>query len=598
MAETLDELTLVHAKTRKTLNVIGSLVDEGITYSYSYDGASTITVTLLDPEWALLTSPFFDKNADDRLDAVDVELDGITWRVTQVAPSEGMLTLTFEERPVQWLRFKFGHVTALRDKITRAQFIRRLVKAVRGGAIGFYSRELKDKQAVAKGTGNTKTDADTKDPGVASDADFTIKGQKADSEQRENVSIALRQIEEDNATRKPAKALLVAGIGESEFHKGAVDGVTGTHKGVWQSNQIPPNEVATQAHHFLTGGRSFRAGGAIQAAKDHPDWSAGKIASYVEISDADGSFYDKYGDEADAILKHGGADLPDSPDAAKPYQYAVAKNEDYWTAARRLAEEVNWRLFMHRGVMYFMDDYQLLRGTPQHTFRCLTGPEMVGKPSGEWDHRGNFPQEMTFGATLPRGYLSPGDVVNVTEAGPFNGRWIVAEVSGSWFGPVVNLRLVQPQVPKLEPANESGGSDSEGDGKVDGKAGQVIEKWISISKQNMPYVWGGGHNGTFAPTSGGYDCSGYIGAGLHAGGFIDKPMTSGELAKVGKPGKGKVFTIYANDGHVFAVLENGSGGKYKRADTSPQGGESQRGPHVRENTRSTAGFTPRHFEGY
>ncbi len=36
-----------------------------------------------------------------------------------------------------------------------------------------------------------------------------------------------------------------------------------------------------------------------------------------------------------------------------------------------------------------------------------------------------------------------------------------------------------------------------------------------------PYVWGGGHNGWGPQT--GYDCSGFVSAVLHAGGYLSSP---------------------------------------------------------------------------
>lgn len=468
----MDSLVLVRHENGQKMDILDSLVDEGIAYSYTYDGASQTTLKVSDPDWTRLTNRFFDRNSDDRLDAIDVELDGIWWRLTGISADDGeVLTLTFEERNVQRLRAKFGHVQVSRNKSTRAQFVRRLVKSIRNGSIGFYSRELADKQPIAKSdsAAGSSSNPDSKDTGISKSSGIKIKGVAADTDQISSINIALTQAREDNATKKVLKALLVAGIGESDFRK---SNNTGGHVGVWQSNQIPANEVALQAHHFLVGGRSFRAGGAIQAVKDHPDWTVGKVASAVEISDADGAFYDKYGDEADAIISAGGGDLPDSPAAPASYQYSVAKAEDYWDASRRLADEVAWRFFSHRGTFYFMDDYQLLRGTVQHTFKCQNGSEFVGKPTFEWDHRGSYPHEMTLSVILPRNYLAPGDVVNVTEAGPLNGRWIVGEIAGTWYDSVINLTLHMPQAPKKEPAHTDGqtaGSDSgSGGDKIDG----------------------------------------------------------------------------------------------------------------------------------
>ncbi len=65
---------------------------------------------------------------------------------------------------------------------------------------------------------------------------------------------------------------------------------------------------------------------------------------------------------------------------------------------------------------------------------------------------------------------------------------------------------------------------------------------------DFPYIWGGGHASFVAN---GYDCSGSVSYALAAGGLLNAPLVSGELASWGAPGPGKWITIYANDGHTF-----------------------------------------------
>lgn len=59
-----------------------------------------------------------------------------------------------------------------------------------------------------------------------------------------------------------------------------------------------------------------------------------------------------------------------------------------------------------------------------------------------------------------------------------------------------------------------------------------------------PYVWGGGHSG-WGPQSG-YDCSGFVSAVLHAGGYLSAPQDTQTLP--GQPGildgPGQYVTIY------------------------------------------------------
>lgn len=134
----------------------------------------------------------------------------------------------------------------------------------------------------------------------------------------------------------------------------------------------------------------------------------------------------------------------------------------------------------------------------------------------------------------------------------------------------------------------------------------------AISKKNYPYAWGGGHPKCGTPSKStragesqiGYDCSGYVAAILAGAGWGFKkgqPVgASGSFANWGKPGRGKELTVWYNSEHIYIVFEKGGPNGAKRADTSPQTGDKNmaRGPHLRYNTRSNDGFTPRHWDGH
>jgi cell wall-associated NlpC family hydrolase len=85
-----------------------------------------------------------------------------------------------------------------------------------------------------------------------------------------------------------------------------------------------------------------------------------------------------------------------------------------------------------------------------------------------------------------------------------------------------------------------------------------------------PYVWGGGHDG-WGSTKG-YDCSGFVSAVLHAGGYLSSPQDTATLPSAGgmEQGPGQYVTIYDRDtpgqeGHVIISI-NGqfyeSGGEH------------------------------------
>jgi len=110
--------------------------------------------------------------------------------------------------------------------------------------------------------------------------------------------------------------------------------------------------------------------------------------------------------------------------------------------------------------------------------------------------------------------------------------------------------------------------------------------WATNYLTWRPYVWGGGH-GTFYDR--GYDCSGTVSFMLHHAGLIDQPAASNELVNYGQCGQGKWITVFARNGHTFAVVAG------LRLDTTGFGGED--GPRWRLNGRSAWGFTARHPAG-
>jgi cell wall-associated NlpC family hydrolase len=72
----------------------------------------------------------------------------------------------------------------------------------------------------------------------------------------------------------------------------------------------------------------------------------------------------------------------------------------------------------------------------------------------------------------------------------------------------------------------------------------------------LPYVWGGGHSG-WGPQSG-YDCSGFVSAVLHAGGYLSQPADTTSMPNQPgiQSGPGQYVTIYdraqpGENGHVI-----------------------------------------------
>lgn len=114
----------------------------------------------------------------------------------------------------------------------------------------------------------------------------------------------------------------------------------------------------------------------------------------------------------------------------------------------------------------------------------------------------------------------------------------------------------------------------------------MIRAANSITRK--PYKWGGGHGRWYDR---GYDCSGATSFVLRAGGYVNYPMVSGDLARWGARGAGNWVRIYANRTHVFMVIAG------LRFDTSSYGAGGGSGPRWRNSVRPTGGFALRHPVG-
>jgi cell wall-associated NlpC family hydrolase len=82
---------------------------------------------------------------------------------------------------------------------------------------------------------------------------------------------------------------------------------------------------------------------------------------------------------------------------------------------------------------------------------------------------------------------------------------------------------------------------------------------MANSLVGKPYVYGGGH-GSWAPQAG-YDCSGFVSAVLHAGGYLSQPVDTTALpSQAGmESGPGQYVTVYdralpGQSGHVIIEI--------------------------------------------
>jgi hypothetical protein len=113
--------------------------------------------------------------------------------------------------------------------------------------------------------------------------------------------------------------------------------------------------------------------------------------------------------------------------------------------------------------------------------------------------------------------------------------------------------------------------------------------WAANQLRSKPYRYGGGHK-SFDDR--GYDCSGTISYALGAAGLISSPMSSTEFRSYGERGRGKWITVYAREGHTFAVIAG------LRLDTTPYDRYTGKwAPRWQTTDRPPRGFEARHPVG-
>ena len=112
--------------------------------------------------------------------------------------------------------------------------------------------------------------------------------------------------------------------------------------------------------------------------------------------------------------------------------------------------------------------------------------------------------------------------------------------------------------------------------------------WAANQLRSKPYRYGGGHK-SFDDR--GYDCSGTVSFVLGAAGLIPSPMSSTDFRIYGQRGRGKWITIYAREGHTFAVIAG------LRLDTTPYNSSNRWAPRWQTIERLPRGFEARHPVG-
>lgn len=626
-----------------------------ISIERTIEGASTVEVALRDPDnrifagsrmWepkvkrdkktgaATVEYDYFGQRVttpNKRGRTLEIELDGIVFRLVKVSKSGDVLSLTFEDRVIYWLRRKKGAKRASRDRVTRAQFILSLLREIKTERVRFVCPDLNLRQPIDKPKTTTvgrrrlrshrvaaatpESSSRTRSKtgrGLAPSQSLTVGGKAATAEQRRIAERCLAVADNLGAGPKATLALVEACIVESGIRN--IPYGDASSVGVLQLLNIHGSvttrlNVEWTVRKFLQDGFTGR-GGAISIAKKNPGMTAGQVAQAVQGS-AFPARYDQVHDEATKWVNAyagSGASLPESDAAGgntgyQTYQFAREGDEDSWTAMQRLATEVGWRVFVMGHSVYYMSEQDLFRRKPQYALRPDDPAVLQFDYDIDW---GKPVSEASVRVNAGRWKAPPGEPVIVEGYGPPDGRWLVVGWRRDYFSPTVEITLKQPGREGMEPAPQTTAGDTsgdEGDGLLTGTAGdapkavlKAYNRVVAIDAKKQTYKWGGGHGSFNDP--GGYDCSGFVSSCLHAAGLLGgSPQSTVGLQNWGDAGQGKYMTVWVKEtgdphqSHTFLTFSLKGKTRYAEA------GGSQRGATGWHNARSHAGFKPRHYSG-
>lgn len=578
----LDDLLLQGEKWQAQ---VGGAFTDG-TIKRKTDGASELVLNVRDPERTLLNSPLLQADFDVELDDL-----GFSYVACDMSSILSPLSLTFEDREVHRLRQLHGPVKAFRDKVTRVEFVHQLVKkAAKGwGPIGFFGYQPHKVQPIANAAQSRTARTDARNnhgPGLDSGVKLTVKGVAASAAQVQLGDLALRVAASHNAPQRVQVALIAALIDESVMGEASGNVLQAIGSG-GASIGSPTEEVVG----FLTGKNWTIQGGAIGYFKAHSGASPSEIAGAVQLNAIGAAAYAPFVDEArrwvEAFQGGSAGGGTTTVTTVERFAFEVRKKESYWDAIQRLAKQVGWRAFMKAGRLFFVPDTYLIKAMPR--VRLSPGDPGVDDVNFNFD-TGKAINEVHVLARANQWGAPPGTVGILSDCGPANGRYLVAEIDAPLrrVDPVaVDITLRRPTKPLPEPAPKTstkqiGGGSSGAGGPSGAPKGvqdaiaKMIDEIDRIDAKHYPYSTPGAR-GTPPPASGPYDCSGFVSRILYVGGLIKTTEATPQLSVMYEAGLGKYLSLYVRGsagsaGHVVGRIMTPSGWRFFATSTSNPGG--------------------------
>lgn len=490
---------VVYINSLVKADLSGRIIEASI--NRTIEGAGTLTVVINDYDRVVLKSGILTEK-------MDVQIDGLWFRLTTVDKQEDELVLTFEDREVAILRTYVKWRIAQRDKVTRAEFVLSLIREVKEFNIPVVIPELHKVQAIEKYSGDifgaeaatnknkgipkdinssAKSAYNHRDPVSKSGAQIlTVKGSEATDDQIANANTILQVADGLGANRVVKVISIMTAIQESSLvnlpggpaaHNKTNDQAGDDSAGLYQQrpgwgSYLDRTDPPTAARLFLNG--SGTSPGLIEVEQDLRGEQYWVIAANVQHpAQKYEVLYAKHRVEAERFVSAFG-DPPTDTNTANNQSANVAytnnpkgsfyffrgniedkagnpvrKKEDTWSCLQRLADEVDLRAFFVSGTFYWISEKDLLKQLPLATVREFQNG--VDAINGQYD-RAKKSATITLEVEVGRWAVPPGSVVVVADAGPYSGRWIVNEYGRDLIGSnrmaTITLKKPRPQLPE------------------------------------------------------------------------------------------------------------------------------------------------------
>lgn len=437
------------------------------------EGAASLELTVSDPGGALLRSGVLSQPGESKRDKLTqaswsrfgrarLTLDGAFFRLAGVSgqydEDAQQLTLTFEDEIWSLLRRHKGPMKAKRPNkdggagVTRAQFIARMVREVHPRPT-YVIPELSEDQPIR---GNLPEQRRRRrEKGFERGARLTIKGARADSDQKRNLETALTIADEEKAGERATLALIVGMIQESGVRNlpyGDRDSQGILQLRVGLHGLEKARSVEKSVRGFLVDGY-WGKGGAIDLAADNPSQPPGWIAQQTQGSGHPDA-YDPWLEEAGRILEAwGGSGRVRIVSSRFEYRRLGGRrgeqDETSTECIRRLTDDVRWRAWADENVFHLVTDPWLFQNRPITTLR----PDTPGVAGVSFTADVGIPvAEIKVKARTRRWAGSPGDCVALDEYGGLDGRWLSWELVHDLFTGDTDITLRRPKPPLPEPA--------------------------------------------------------------------------------------------------------------------------------------------------